>query len=299
MAQFQSIRRWRFPTFPARCALFFRMPSLPNTVSSGRMTTDSAGHPKDLTRGRRAHDAASMQDRYAGDVGDFMKFGLLRALTSTEGAPHLGVNWYRTADESHNADGKHVSYLEPSNHCHRALRDCDPELMVTLATVVQTGRSVAALESAGVLPPGTPTWPAQVGSGLNRADWHSGALAALAGAELVFADPDNGLRTDRHCVDPVKFAFCDELADYARRGQSLIVYHHADRSKGGVPVQVTRRLGELTDATGLTPVGAVVARRGSCRFFLVAATETHVDQLSGTLAAYASRWYPDAELVSP
>lgn len=262
------------------------------------MTTDSAGYPKDLTRGRRAHDAASMQDRYAGDVGDFMKFGLLRTLTSTDGAPHLGVNWYRTADESHNADGKHIGYLEPSNRYHSALRVCDPELMVALAAVVQTGRSVAALDAASVLPPGTPTWSAQVGTGSNRADWHSGALAALAGAELVFADPDNGLRTDRHCADPVKFAFCDELADYARRGQSLIVYHHADRSKGGVSVQVARRLGELTDATGLTPVGVVVARRGSCRFFLVAAAAAHVDQLSVTLATYASRWYPHAELVS-
>jgi hypothetical protein len=35
-----------------------------------------------------------MQDRYAGDIGDFGKFALLRAL---EGAGlSVGVNWYKT-----------------------------------------------------------------------------------------------------------------------------------------------------------------------------------------------------------
>ena len=35
-----------------------------------------------------------MQDRYAGDIGDFGKFGLLRALSSA--GLSIGVNWYRT-----------------------------------------------------------------------------------------------------------------------------------------------------------------------------------------------------------
>ena len=35
-----------------------------------------------------------MQNRYAGDVGDFGKLGLLRQLTSTR--LDIGVNWYWT-----------------------------------------------------------------------------------------------------------------------------------------------------------------------------------------------------------
>ena len=81
-----------------------------------------------------------MQDRYAGDVGDFLKLGLLRALTAGVDAPRLGVNWYRTADESHNADGKHIGYLEPSNRHHRTLRACDPDLMARLDGVVRSDR---------------------------------------------------------------------------------------------------------------------------------------------------------------
>jgi hypothetical protein len=65
----------------------------------------------------RNADRASwrVQDRYAGDLGDFLKFGLLRQHATGDGHDRpmrLGVVRYRTADDSHNADGKHVGYLE-------------------------------------------------------------------------------------------------------------------------------------------------------------------------------------------
>jgi hypothetical protein len=53
-----------------------------------------------------------MQDRYAGDTGDFGKFGLLRQIAKT--GLVIGLNWYRTyRDEEHilNKDGKHIAYL--------------------------------------------------------------------------------------------------------------------------------------------------------------------------------------------
>ena len=39
-----------------------------------------------------------MQDRYAGDIGDFIKLGLLRALAGSD--LNLYINWYLTPDES-------------------------------------------------------------------------------------------------------------------------------------------------------------------------------------------------------
>lgn len=58
-----------------------------------------------------------VQDRYAGDLGDYLKFGLLRSLASTDSPAslRLGVVWYWTLDEAHNADGKHIGYLQPSH----------------------------------------------------------------------------------------------------------------------------------------------------------------------------------------
>lgn len=49
-----------------------------------------------------------MQNRYAGDIGDFIKFALLRALSPDH---NLGVAWYLYPDEGHNSDGKHIDTL--------------------------------------------------------------------------------------------------------------------------------------------------------------------------------------------
>ncbi len=241
-----------------------------------------------------------MQDRYAGDVGDFMKFGLLRSLVGGDPPLRLGVNWYLTGDESHNADGKHTGYLEPGTEHHASLRACDTDLMGRLGHVVATDRSVAALESAGVLPAGSMTYSARLvdGSGsAARISWHEHGLEALTEAELIFVDPDNGIRASRSGPRPSKFAFLDELADYTTRGQSLVVYHHADRSAGGVAAQVPRRLAELAAVIRVDPLGAVIARRGSTRYFFIVPAPAHRTRLAEAVRVHVQRWAPHAEYV--
>ena len=50
-----------------------------------------------------------MQDRYAGDIGDFGKFALLKALSSA--GFKIGVNWYRTCPQSfEKQDDVKISY---------------------------------------------------------------------------------------------------------------------------------------------------------------------------------------------
>ena len=62
------------------------------------------------------------------------------------------LNRYPTPDEGHNADGKHITYLQPSTGRHHALRVCDPDLTRCLGRLVVHGRSVQALEECGALP---------------------------------------------------------------------------------------------------------------------------------------------------
>ena len=86
-----------------------------------------------------------MQNRYTGDIGDFSKLGLLRALRA-EGLS-IGLNWYLTPDESHNSDGRHVGYLEKD-----AFRACDEELWLELKAIVGSGcRKSRHLESEHIL----------------------------------------------------------------------------------------------------------------------------------------------------
>ena len=164
-----------------------------------------------------------------------MKFGLLRALATSTPLLNFGVNWYLTGDETHNSDGKHVTYLEPNTAHHSSWRSCDPDLMARLASVVATDRSVAALDAARVLPAGSAIYSARLVDGMSSAGrraWHAGALEALSRAtssssiRTTAFGPNLGPKAS-------KFAFPPELADYGASGQSLVIYHHADRSPGG------------------------------------------------------------------
>jgi hypothetical protein len=244
-----------------------------------------------------------MQDPYAGDVGDFMKLGLLRHLAGSAAAGGTGlsfaINWYRAPSTRHTGDGKHIAYLRPGNRWHLSLKSCDPDLMPRLAQVVANGRSVEALEASDALPCGSMThhkmldW---VSGSAGRRAWHGGGLDALVGPDILFADPDNGVHTAPRPSTLHKFALMSELADYATRGQSLVVYQHADRS-ADCQTQARRRLYELSAGVSQHPVGAVIARRGTCRFFLVTAVGDHRDRLATSLRHYIAGWSPHAELV--
>ena len=48
-----------------------------------------------------------MQNRYAGDVGDFGKYGLLRTLCREPPLLSLGVVWYLVSDEQGDQDSLH------------------------------------------------------------------------------------------------------------------------------------------------------------------------------------------------
>ena len=92
-----------------------------------------------------------MQDRYAGDIGDYGKFALLRAIRSQ--GLSVAVNWYRVEplDSEKNSDGsykqKDGKYLIPED-----LYVCDRSLAEKLTQIANSGnngkRSIKALEKA-------------------------------------------------------------------------------------------------------------------------------------------------------
>ena len=88
--------------------------------------------------------------------------------------------------------------------------------------------------------------------------------------DLIFVDPDNGFRRSehdvpRHRMKAVKHAYLDELELFGARGQSLVIYHHADRS-ASTDDQAMLRLDDLRKVvTNGEPLAAVRASRGSTR----------------------------------
>lgn len=222
-----------------------------------------------------------MQDRYAGDVGDFMKLSLLKTLAGTN--LQLGINWYLTSGGPE-GDGRHVTYLDPDNRIGKSLRQVDEDLYASLQPFAgkDADRSVRLLEQQSTLRVDTIFYAEPI---VDRAHWHQTAIAKLQAVDLVFLDPDNGLRLSGADPNPHKHALPDEIRQYVENGKSVVLYHHADRSCS-TEEQVVRRLDDVSAASGIDALAAVVARRGTVRFFLVVAQPEHVDIFARRLRSY-------------
>lgn len=221
-----------------------------------------------------------MQDRYAGDIGDFGKIALLRAL---EGAGlSVGVNWYKTdtaPDEIHD-DGK---YRIPEKY-----ESCDPELYEKLDNIFIKGpRSIAALQEAKLLRSDKyfdEVTPPKSG----RAAWQSRALEVLGCCDLVFLDPDNGLSVSsvrESSPKSAKYVYIDEITDYIAAGKSVMFYNHRQRKKAEEYFASFRqRFGAEKDING-KPVFALTFPKCAVRdYFIIAATEEHRQKIERAIS---------------
>ena len=227
-----------------------------------------------------------MQDRYAGDVGDYVKLGLLRALAPGKS---LGVAWYRYPDEDHNGDGRHITYLDsPGGEIARL----DPELFDHLRSVTRSERSIRSL---------LPVLPEVVSSDTAldvtaiplrqrrdwRVDWFDQVLADLEDCDLVFADPDNGIVDDADRRKGRKvFGKQMPLAEVQAlaQGRTAVVYHHNTRRKGGHDAEVDHWMAEIG-----APTLAVRAKAYSCRTFFIINPD---DEIAGRARTFCARWKP-------
>ena len=174
-----------------------------------------------------------MQDRYAGDVGDFGKLGMLRQIANT--GMKIGINWYLTykPEEHDNKDGKHIAYLND-----KSFKGCDDELLESLRVVITGKRSVAALEQANPIPH-TEYYSEILRSGssnssFSRDIWHKNSMETLACSDIIFCDPDNGLLVKSVSLNSNKsdkYVTADELISYFLAGKSVVFYNHRCREK--------------------------------------------------------------------
>ena len=231
-----------------------------------------------------------MQDRYVGDVGDFGKYGLLRALSGpfkSEAVLSLGMVWYLVPDQGNGGDGSKIGYLSLPPNRAAFFRECDPALYDALRDLVLLGtRSTQKVRDASILPDGTrffaePLTFASVhrnGKARQslRAAWLEGACQATQGCDLVFLDPDNGVGASvlPHSKGGVKYAYLDEVHRYLDRSQSVVVYHHIGR-RGTVREQVSRQLRRLAGSNAHCGKFAMLYHRGTARAFLVVESTRH------------------------
>jgi hypothetical protein len=245
-----------------------------------------------------------MHDSYVGDVGDFVKFGLMRWLHQRfpQGA-RGGVAWFATCDAGGSAgDGRHLNYLDDPRFAF-----ADPELLVLMRGVVAGGRRIERLEQAGLLPAST-VWFSETLDAPSerrrehRRTWLECASANLAQVDWVFADPDNGVASEKVSFTEArarKYAFLSELQALTPGERTLIVYQHQDRSanRGAQVARLAERLRAAFPQHGAVRV--VVAPLVSSRFFGIVAAKRHVDVVERALEALRTSPWAGILKVAP
>ncbi len=183
-----------------------------------------------------------MKDQYVGDINDYLKYSLLRAF----GAAHPGtlhVCWMRTGEDGRR-DGARLAYLKEPER----FRALDPPLFDALGEMIETRRSLQAVQDAAILP-GARFHSALLSDELAGRVAHFERIVGCLGADdLVFFDPDNGLQVRSVRLgrrNSCKYLYWEELAQALCRKRSAVVYQHFPRRPRGPFTQAL--LGELME----------------------------------------------------
>ena len=174
-----------------------------------------------------------MKNQYVGDIGDYGKYGMLRFL-ARQGIK-IGVNWYLTENDG-SLDGKFIEYL---NHFEE--RIYDPSLFDALRDIAfRSDKTVKMIQDADLIS-GAEYYEEVLKSSkveaktreLSRRLWFNNSTLVLQESELIFADPDNGIRYKKSAgtKDSEKFILPDEICRYYNSGKNVVFYCHKSRRK--------------------------------------------------------------------
>lgn len=233
-----------------------------------------------------------MQNKYVGDIGDFGKYGLLRALCGFRDADHarkldLGIVWYLNPDDN-KPGGDHIEYLDDPP----PYRSCDPLLFHTLYWVVKAKhRNVDSIGESEIFPPCTVFFEGREdyvpGPLERRKQWLERALTQTADCDLVFLDPDIGLssvlpRDGR--VSTQHTYYGQELPEVGKfaRGRSVVIWHQPAHEKEAVQ----HCLEDMQRKFSEHEIMALTYHRFGYRAFFVLADKSHSRLLRARLDSF-------------
>lgn len=226
-----------------------------------------------------------MKHQYVGDINDYRKYALLRAL-SASGGIRIGVCWMLTPSDG-SMDGSKLIYLtKPEQY-----RNFDPELFDILAHAAAEPdrRRLQTIEDSGAIPGAVYFNEVLPDDIAGREHFFASCLSTLGGSDLVFFDPDNGIEVSlpKGRKNSSKYLYLDEVEDFYAAGRSMLIYQHFPRQKRELFVE---RIGsELGRRCPASHIWAFVT--AGVVFFLVARPE-HQDDLNEIAGNFALRSAP-------
>jgi hypothetical protein len=224
-----------------------------------------------------------MRNQFFGDVNDYIKYGLLRAICDPQQLP-LAVCWMLTVDGDTN-DGRRTGYLDQP----QSWRHMDPHLYDLLGAAVRAKRRTVtwarehhllpeACYHERIVPPGGPEREAYFGELWEIAP-HS---------QIVFFDPDIGIEVPSvgyYSRRSPQYVCWSELREAYDRGLSVLVYQHYPRKKHDIfAAETIAELGQRLQAEDVWGYST------SSVLFLLAAQPRHTDLVAARSQQFAMRW---------
>lgn len=240
-----------------------------------------------------------MQNRYVADIGDYMKFSILRALSPGR---RLGVVWWLFRDEDHNKDGGHREYLDAPDKW----RHFDRELFDELVRINKRKEyNVRVIENSAILKNAVFVSDLIPCDGLpcperpqKRNQWLRRAKETVGNCDLLFLDPDNGIASDKLRLThrrAAKSVTIDELVCLSEKNRTIVMYHHQTFFKGGHIAEIHSLATRLRNAH-LKVSGALRARPWAPRIFFILNGDDDLARRAenlGKVWAPHLTWYPE------
>jgi hypothetical protein len=224
-----------------------------------------------------------VKHQYFGDINDYVKYGLLRALVRDDLVAH--VAWMLTQADGR-PDGRHIDYLrQPDRY-----RSYDSRLFDALTTAVDGARRDVGVAAETQLIPRATYTDRLLGDGITERRCYFDAVdAAAEGSDLVFFDPDNGLEVRsvrRGGRASSKYLYWDEVSSSFSDGRSAVIYQHFPRRER------TSYLDELLALAESQLGSPALAVRTPRVAFLVVPIDTHRELITRRVADFVAAWAP-------
>lgn len=225
-----------------------------------------------------------MKNQFFGDINDYFKYGLLRAL-AYKGDVRVGVCWMLTRDEGE-SQGNRTNYLkEPSRW-----KKYDPELFEKLHewVIQDKTRRVDLIEQSSLITSADYFKPSIPETTSGRARYFNEMFKSLADVDLIFFDPDIGLERKgepfgQHLSEGR--LYFSELRQAFEHGHSVLVFQFLPRAKVDSFLE-----GRIRNIEVCTNASRVLAIRTPFAAFFLALQEAHVGVLIERAKSFSKTW---------
>ena len=216
-----------------------------------------------------------MQDRYAGDIGDYGKLGLLRKMSEKFS---IGINWYNPGELDFERDKNGKFKQEDGKYRDfKSVKEFDDKLASALETL-KGNHSIEMLEKLDLVNNAVYQNKLVPRENAKRDKWHRAALKKLGECDIVFLDPDNGLLCNSVKTGSplsVKYTYYSEVKDYLSQNKAVIIYNHRSRKKEDL--YFSEIIEKLCVETGAERdlIQVVTLRRFSVRDYFIISKDEH------------------------